>query len=263
MPGAVTAGPPRSSPAGPTPAWTRAWSGRAGRPLTSRARSGGLRLAESPLTLLAAVDAVGPGTEASTFLGPRPASWWVRRRLHEATVHRADAAIALGGPYQLPAELAADGISEWLERLADEQALGQPPSLPAGASLALQATDQDLTESTWTVLGRPEGVQWTGRAGSADLTLSGPATDLLLALLRRRPVEDTGISLPGNTELRPTHNAMTGTGDEAVQRDDSKPAGRDCRWRRRAGSRARPRIARRAREPARTLPLSRRRRCRQ
>ena len=53
-------------------------------------------LSRSPLTLLAAVDDVGPGTEVSTFLGPRAASWWVRRRLHEATVHRADAAIALG-----------------------------------------------------------------------------------------------------------------------------------------------------------------------
>jgi uncharacterized protein (TIGR03083 family) len=129
------------------------------------------------------------------------ASWWIRRRLHEATVHRADAAIALGAPYQLPAELAADGISEWLGRLAGEQALGQPPALPAGASLALRATDQDLTESTRTVFGHPEGLRWTGRPGSADLTLSGPATDLLLALLRRRPVEDTGISLQGDAEL--------------------------------------------------------------
>ena len=29
-----------------------------------------------------------------TFTGPQPASWWVRRRLHETVVHRADAAIA-------------------------------------------------------------------------------------------------------------------------------------------------------------------------
>jgi uncharacterized protein (TIGR03083 family) len=166
-------------------------------------------LAQSPSALLAAVDAIGPGTEVSTFVGPKPASWWIRRRLHEATVHRADAAIALGVPYELPAELAADGISEWLERLADEQALGQPPSLPAGASLALRATDQDLTESTWTVLGRPQGVHWTGQPGSADLTLSGPATDLLLALLRRRPVEDTVISMQGDTELWRSWLALT------------------------------------------------------
>jgi hypothetical protein len=53
-----------------------------------------------------------------TFVGPRAAAWRTRRRLHETTVHRADAAIAVGAPYELRAELAADGISEWLERLA-------------------------------------------------------------------------------------------------------------------------------------------------
>jgi len=166
-------------------------------------------LSQSPLTLLAAVDAIGPGAEVSTFVGPRAAVWWIRRRLHEATVHRADAAIALGAPYELSAELAADGISEWLDRLADQQALGQPPSLPAGASLALRATDQDLAESTWTVLGSPKGVQWAGRPGRADLTLSGPATDLLLALLRRRPVEETGISVQGDSELWRSWLALT------------------------------------------------------
>ena len=87
-------------------------------------------LAKPPI-LLAAVEDIGPGTQVSTFTGPKPAAWWTRRRLHEATVHRADAAIALGAPYELPAKLAADGISEWLDRLADQQA-GEPPSLPAG-----------------------------------------------------------------------------------------------------------------------------------
>ena len=112
-------------------------------------------------------------------------------------------------PVRAAAELAADGISEWLDRLADQQALGQPPSLPAGASLALRATDQDLTESTWTVLGRAEGVHWQGQPANADLSLSGPATDLLLALLRRRPAEDTGISMQGDTALWRSWLALT------------------------------------------------------
>jgi uncharacterized protein (TIGR03083 family) len=158
-------------------------------------------LSQGPQVLLAAVDTAGPGTEVSTFAGHKAAAWWTRRRLHEATVHRADAAIALGAPYELPAELAADGISEWLDRLADEQALGREPALPPGASLALRATDQDLTENTWTVLGSPDGLEWHDRPANADLTVRGPATDLLLALLRRRPAADTGISMRGNTGL--------------------------------------------------------------
>jgi len=172
---------------------------------------GGVRwLSESPRTLLAAVEAVGPDTEVSTFLGPKAAAWWVRRRLHEATVHRADAAIALGAPYELSAELAADGITEWLARLADEQSLGSPPSLPAGTSLALRAADPHLKDTTWTVRGTPQGVRWTGQpAASADLVLSAPAADLLLALVRRRPVEDTGISLQGDTTLWRSWLALT------------------------------------------------------
>ena len=66
------------------------------------------------------MDAVGADTAVWTFIGPRPAHWWIRRRVHEATVHRADAAIALGADYQLTPELAADGIDEWLERIAVE-----------------------------------------------------------------------------------------------------------------------------------------------
>jgi uncharacterized protein (TIGR03083 family) len=166
-------------------------------------------LSGSPRTLLAAVEAVGPDTEVSTFLGPKAAAWWLRRRLHEATVHRADAATALGAPYELSAELAADGITEWLDRLADEQALGRPSSLPAGKSMALRAADPHLRDTVWTVRGTHRGVRRAGQPAGADLILSGPAADLLLALVRRRPVEDTGISLQGDTALWHSWLALT------------------------------------------------------
>ena len=68
--------------------------------------------------LIDAVEQVGVETPVWTFLGSRPAYWWVRRRLHEATVHRADAALALRLDYALTPELAADAIAEWLERVA-------------------------------------------------------------------------------------------------------------------------------------------------
>ena len=53
-------------------------------------------LNEGAQLIIDAIDQVGSETRVWTFLGPRPAGWWVRRRLHEATVHRADAALALG-----------------------------------------------------------------------------------------------------------------------------------------------------------------------
>jgi hypothetical protein len=70
--------------------------------------------------LLDAVSHVGgPEVIVATFSGPRPAQWWIRRLLHETTVHRADAALAVAEPYELAPEIAADGIDEWLGRLAE------------------------------------------------------------------------------------------------------------------------------------------------
>ena len=65
--------------------------------------------------MIDAVDHVGADARVWTFTGPKPAGWWIRRRVHETTVHRADAELALGGEFELPSELAADGISEWIE----------------------------------------------------------------------------------------------------------------------------------------------------
>ncbi|EUA16684.1 hypothetical protein I552_7533, partial [Mycobacterium xenopi 3993] len=51
--------------------------------------------------LIDAVEQAGLDSPVWTFIGQRPAYWWIRRRLHEATVHRADAALALGAEYTL------------------------------------------------------------------------------------------------------------------------------------------------------------------
>jgi uncharacterized protein (TIGR03083 family) len=155
-------------------------------------------LAESPRTLLAAVRDIGPDTDVATFLGARPASWWIRRRLHEATVHRADAALALDTDYTLSAELAADGISEWLDRLAVEQSPDRPTPLPPGSRLVLQADD---SADVWSVQGTATGITWTAAAADGEVRLEGSVTDLLLTLLRRKPVAHTPVRLDGNAEL--------------------------------------------------------------
>ncbi len=173
---------------------------RPARAASRSARSRGSRRRPARSGELPAVEDIGPRTEVSTFTGPKPAAWWTRRRLHEATVHRADATIALGAPYELPAELAADGISGWLDRLADQQALGQQPSLPAGASLALRATDPGLTWKTWTVLGGPGAC--TGTADqSAPTSLFPDQPPICYSPCYGGRPADTGISMQGDTAL--------------------------------------------------------------
>ena len=120
---AVTVGPRRSSPTGSTTISTRARREGRPQPIPTR-RSLGWTGAQR---LIDAVEHVGEETPVWTFLGSRPAYWWVRRRLHEATVHRADAALALTLDYALTPELAADAISEWLERVAAEAGRDDAP----------------------------------------------------------------------------------------------------------------------------------------
>lgn len=151
--------------------------------------------------ILDSVDAVGPDTEVWTFIGPRPAEWWVRRRLHEATVHRADAAIALGTGYELTPALAADGIDEWLERIAVEATAKSSP-LDVGQTLHLHATDDGLGGAgEWTIAGTDDGVTFSHQHGKGDAAVRGSAKDLLLAVVRRQTAADAGLEIFGDAAV--------------------------------------------------------------
>lgn len=151
--------------------------------------------------VLDSVDAVGAHSEVWTFLGPRPAQWWIRRRLHEATVHRADAAIALGVGYDLPPDLAADAIDEWLERVAVE-ATGETSPLDTEQTLHLHATDDGLgAAGEWSLTGTPEGVSLTHEHGKGDAAVRGTAKDLLLAVVRRQTASDGNLEIFGDAAV--------------------------------------------------------------
>ena len=157
--------------------------------------------------LLEATRGAGPDERVWTFLGPQPPSWWVRRRLHEATIHRADAAIALGLTYQLRSGIAADAIEEWLDRLAIELRTSGP-ALKSGTSLVIQPTD---TGVGWVIHGTPEGIDWRHHDGDTqvDLRLVGPVTGLLLALVRRQSADAAGVQIDGDPQLWTTWLART------------------------------------------------------
>lgn len=160
-------------------------------------------LRDSARLVVSAVDRVGSDARVWTFLGPRPAGWWIRRRLHEATVHRADAAFATGADYDLPADLAADGISEALER-ATVQARGvrqrDRPPLDRDQSVHLHATDDQLGPSgEWTIHHDDEGIWWSHDHGKGTVAVRGPATELLLALTGRRTLDDGRLEAFGDT----------------------------------------------------------------
>jgi uncharacterized protein (TIGR03083 family) len=151
--------------------------------------------------IIDAVARVGSDAKVWTFTGPRPAGWWIRRRLHEVTVHGADAALALGVDYDPPPELAADGISEWVELMTVQAKRGAPP-IASGKTLHLHATDGALGPTgEWTIVNDEDGVSWSHDHGKGDVALRGPVKDLLLAIVRRRAAADIGLEVFGDASV--------------------------------------------------------------
>jgi len=124
----------------------------------------------------------------------QPASFWARRMAHETMVHCADAKLPAGDEVSMPAEFAADAIDEWLTTMSGP-IYGRPDprasALPAGSTLHVHATDPELDGTgEWLVRHSGAGVQVTAEHGKGHVALTGPAADLLLVLLRRRPAPD-------------------------------------------------------------------------
>lgn len=109
---------------------------------------------------------------------PRRVGWWVRRQAHETAVHLWDAQQALGTAPALPPELAADAVDEALDVLVPRQ-LRLERTPPVSAPVRLVATDAPLDR----VLG----------AGEPAATITGTASDLLLLLWGRVPLDRLAV----------------------------------------------------------------------
>lgn len=145
-----------------------------------------------------AVDHVGGGARVWTFVGSKPAGWWVRRRVHEVTVHRADAELALGQDFRLSPELSADAVSEWID-LATSRADRHAPPLRRGTTLHLHATDDGLGPTgEWTIVHDEDGVNWSHDHAKGEAAVRGRAVDLLLGITRRRDLSDGGLEVFGD-----------------------------------------------------------------
>src|SRR5499425_2938385 len=141
-------------------------------------RDGAARLAE------AVSNGGGP---VWTHLGPGPASYWARRMAHETAVHRADGQIAVGTRPVIDPVIATDGIAEWLGFLPTVRAWEQPerpPPVPEGKVVHFHVTDEGV-DGEWLIRGGRGGVAVQAGHGKGDMALRGPASDMLLVLLRR------------------------------------------------------------------------------
>ena len=105
--------------------------------------------------------------------------------------------------------MAADGVDEWLARIAagpwgtTDPARAQAQDLRGdGQSLHFHATDPGLSGTgEWLVTRTPTGVTVARGHGKADVAVRGPAVGLLLVLTRRLPPSAPGIEVLGEHAL--------------------------------------------------------------
>jgi uncharacterized protein (TIGR03083 family) len=150
--------------------------------------------------LVSAVERVGGDARVWTFNGPRPAGWWVRRRLHETVVHRADAALALGQRFEADPELIADSLSEWIELAAAGRHREAP--LERDRSIHLHAAEDQLGPGgEWTIVHDDDGLWWSHNHLKGDVALRGPVSGLLLTATRRTTADDAGVEVLGDAAV--------------------------------------------------------------
>jgi uncharacterized protein (TIGR03083 family) len=132
--------------------------------------------AEMLATKLAATD---PATPCWTWVPfDDSVAFWARRTAHETAMHRWDAQNAGAAVDAIEAELAADGVDEYLGILGAFRGRRFPES----GSIHLHSTD---TPGEWLVRLDAEGIQLTREHAKGDVAVRGPASDLLLALMGR------------------------------------------------------------------------------
>ena len=155
-------------------------------------------LAAGSLPLLSALRLAGPLTPVWSWGPGRTSGWWARRMVHETTLHRADAQLALGtAEPDVDPVVAADGIDEFLFNLPSaRRPYPHLASLPTGASLHLHATD---TDGEWLIRFTDSGIAWERGHQKATAAVRGPVTSLLLFTYGRRRLpapELTGFGDP-------------------------------------------------------------------
>jgi uncharacterized protein (TIGR03083 family) len=128
------------------------------------------------------------------------ARFWPRRMLHETTVHRADAELALGREPAIDPATAVDGVDEFLDNLP--HAAYFAPNVTKlrgnGERLRFECTDVD---GDWLIRLDPERFEWEHARGDADAVVRGPAADLLLLAYGRRRPDEARFERSGDTAL--------------------------------------------------------------
>ncbi|MEV6836175.1 maleylpyruvate isomerase family mycothiol-dependent enzyme [Streptomyces sp. NPDC051133] len=163
-------------------------------------------LAETGELVVAALREAGPDAKVWSWTGMATSGFWARRMACEITVHRADAALTVGAPYEVAPDIAADALDEWLQLVEWVQRSGAREWARElrgpRRSIHLHATDTaPELNAEWLVEVGEDGVGWRRGHEKATVALRGPLTPVLLAFYRRLPLDTPGLEVLGEREV--------------------------------------------------------------
>ena len=144
-------------------------------------------LFDAHVRLCDALHAADASMQVWTWTGStQPVPWVARRMTHETMVHLWDAGQAIGLDFEFAAEVAADGIDEWLtwfaagERAEGERRSAAPSTCTAPTPNSSDGARRVVRLSNERTQGHLHPRTSQGRRGH-----SGPAQDILMWLWRR------------------------------------------------------------------------------
>lgn len=159
-------------------------------------------LTEGATRLADTLREAGPDAELWAPFDYHTPAFWARRFTHETLMHRADATLAAGTPFEVESEVALDAVDEWLELDALPQHFDLTPDkrsiLGPDRTIALVATDVAVE---WFVDFTGDVITWRRGRAAVAVTMSATLTDLLLTIYRRKAVHDNGIDTNGDADL--------------------------------------------------------------
>ncbi len=149
--------------------------------------------ADGAAALLAALDDTDPTEHRPNWARHDTAAFWFRRMAQEAAMHRWDVqAAASDGPEPIETTLAIDGIDE----LADVFLIAAKRRgiIGDGETVHLHATDDGIADGDdgvgeWMFTFGADRVDVTHEHGKGDMAVRGRASDLLLFVWNRRPID--------------------------------------------------------------------------
>jgi uncharacterized protein (TIGR03083 family) len=162
-------------------------------------------LREGAEELVSAIQETGADTERHTFLGPRPASVWLRRMLSDTCVHHYDAAFATDTAFEIADDLAAHVISENLGLLSTPAFARVRPAVAElrgrGERIGFRRTGPRSMDG-WMVTRAPDAPRrQRGPVVEADVVVSGAVADLMLVFSHRVPPDDDRVTVSGDRAL--------------------------------------------------------------